>query len=362
MTWQCNFIDHGISIFPDGRIRPCCQTNAEYSKPISEISNSNRFNDLKNLDRPPACSKCWKNEDLGLPSYRSYASNITPKSSTGIKYLDFRHSNQCNLKCRYCGPHFSNQWAKELNYSLTLKKTSVPFDKLITEDLEDVYWCGGEPLIIKDHYDFLNKVIELNLSKNITLRYNTNLTVLDYKNVDVVKLWEKFKKVHISISIDAIGSPLQYIRSGCTWSVIENNIKKLTQACLTNPNIFLNFAPTVSMLNLWFLPELVEYAEKNKIKTNLNVLTGPDYLSLWAIPVQLQHQAREKIIQIQNQISKEQFNQLMQMLSRDDNEYLFLHAVRHILLLDKIRNENLFDLLPYKNLAIDLTIKNYEYE
>jgi sulfatase maturation enzyme AslB (radical SAM superfamily) len=362
MIWQCNFIEHGISIFPDGRIRPCCQVSADYSKPISEISNPNRFNDLKTSSRPDACKICWNNEDRGLHSYRTYANKVTLKPSTGIKYLDFRHSNQCNLKCRYCSPHFSNQWAKELNNLLTLKKTSVNLDSLITEDLEDVYWCGGEPLMMKDHYDFLNKVIELNFSSNITLRYNTNLTILDYKNVDIVKLWKKFKSVNIAISIDAIGTPLEYIRSGCKWSVIEYNIKRLIQICQTNPGININFAPTVSMLNLWFLPELIEYAEKNKIKTNLNVLTGPDYLSLWAIPVQLQHQAREKIIQIQNQISKEQFDQLMQMLSRDDNEYLFLHAVRHILLLDKIRNENLFDLLPFKDLTIDLTIKNYEYE
>jgi len=359
--WNCSFIDHGVTIFPDGRIRPCCQTAADYSKPTSEILNPNRFSDLKTLIRPDACKKCWENEDRGLPSYRKTVKQCTDKSS-GIKYLDFRHSNHCNLKCRYCGPHFSNQWAKELKHSLVLKKTPLDFNSLLTEDLEDVYWCGGEPLIMADHYNFLEKTIKLNLSKKISLRYNTNLTVLDYKNINIVELWKKFKSVDISISLDSIGESLSYIRSGCNWEVIKNHIERLIQISQNNPNIKINFVPTVSMLNIWFLPELFEYAAAHNIKVNINILEGPDYLSLYAIPVQLQESARKKIDLFKIYISKEQYVYLNQMLTRDDNEYLFLHAVRHILLLDKLRNEQLFDLLPFKNLSIDLTLKNYEYE
>lgn len=360
MTWNCSFIDHGISIFPDGRIRPCCLTAAEYSKPISEISNPNRFSDLKTSNRPNACKKCWENEDRGLLSYRRV--NQHTSESAEIKYLDFRHSNHCNLKCRYCGPHFSNQWAKELKHSLILKKTVLDFDSLITEDLEDVYWCGGEPLIMADHYNFLEKIVELNLNKKISLRYNTNLTVLDYKNIDIVKIWKNFKSVSISISIDAVGEPLNYIRSGCEWKTIEKNIERLVEITRTNPNIKINFAPTISMLNIWFLPELFEYAAAHNINVVINILEGPDYLSLNAIPVQLQESARKKIDSFKNYISEKQYIHLNQMLTRDDNEYLFLHAVRHILLLDKLRNEHLFDLLPFKDLSIDLTLKNYEYE
>lgn len=360
MTWNCSFIDNGIAIFPDGRIRPCCQTAADYSKPISEISNPNRFSDLKTSARPDACRKCWENEDRGLPSYRIV--NQYTDTGSEIKYLDFRHSNHCNLKCRYCGPHFSNQWAKELKHSLTLKKTSLDFDRLITKDLEDVYWCGGEPLLMADHYNFLEKTIKLNLSKKISLRYNTNLTVLDYKDVDVVELWKKFKSVNVSVSIDSIGESLSSIRSGSQWQIIESNIKRMIQICQTNPNINITFAPTVSMLNIWFLPELFEYANTHKINVSLNILEGPDYLSLYAIPVQLQESARKKIDLFKSFISKEQYVYLNQMLTRDDNEYLFLHAVRHVLLLDKLRNEQLFDLLPFKELSIDLTLKNYEYK
>lgn len=365
--WTCPAIDHGVAIFPDQSIRPCCQVSAEYSKPLSFIKDPERFSDLKTTDRPAACKKCWEKEDIGIPSYRqSFLSwpASSPVNKASIKFLDFRHSNQCNLKCRYCSPHFSNQWAKELEYQQTLLKSNIePYlDDVLTDDLLEIYWCGGEPLIMKDHYEILTRLVNLGLSKNILLRYNTNLTLLDYKNLDIISLWQKFQKVSIGISIDAVGPELNYIRSGSQWEIIEQNIKKLLQIRQGNPYIDFNFAVTVSMLNIWHLPKLFQYALSRDIKVNLVILTGPDYLSLDAIPTKLQPLAREKVKDIQQYIPESFYKHMNSMLVRDDNEYLFLHAVRHILLLDKIRNENLWEILPYHDLAVDLTLKNYEYE
>ena len=113
-NWSCPAIDHGVSIFPDQKIRPCCQISTEYSKPLESISDPNRFADLKLVSRPDSCKKCWENEDNNRPSYRQVFLKFKDRLRPGINFLDFRHSNQCNLKCRYCNPHFSNQWAREL--------------------------------------------------------------------------------------------------------------------------------------------------------------------------------------------------------------------------------------------------------
>lgn len=364
-SWTCPAIDHSVAIFPDQKIRPCCQASTEYSKPLSAISDPERFHDLKSTARPDACKKCWQNEDQGRPSYRQVFEAYTGRLGPGINFLDFRHSNQCNLKCRYCGPHFSNQWANELKHHDTLKKSNFwPYiDSLATANLQDVYWCGGEPLIMKDHYDFLLETIKRGLAKNICLRYNSNFTQINYKDNDFFELWRHFKKVNIGISLDAAGPEINSIRSGSVWQHIDNNIEILLAARdrLVN-NLHLSLAPTVSMLNVWFLPNLFAYATEKKIAVNLNILSGPDYLSLDAIHPSLQSQARDCVNLIQSMISESQYKHMMSMLVRDDNEYLFLHAVRHILLLDKIRNENLFDLLPYKDLVLDLTLKNHEYE
>lgn len=360
MTWECPAIDHGVAIFPDGRIRPCCQVSADYSKPISHIGDPNRFADLKNTTRPEACRACW----AGSNSYRDFFKQ-RKQDKPGIQFLDIRNSNQCNLKCRVCNPHFSNQWAKELKYETTLLNTDMTpwLDQLLTENLVEVYFCGGEPLIIKEHYQILEKLIHRGLSKKISLRYNTNCTVLNYKDKNIFELWENFDRVSLSVSIDAAGEELNYIRSGSNWQEIKQNIESIVERRKKISNLSINFTPTVSLLNIWFLPELYSYAQSLGIKVGLNILTGPDYLSLTAVYTDtLKQLAREKIQAIKQHITTEQFQRLNNMTTATENEYLFNHALRHILLLDQCRSEKLFDMLPFKDIALELTAKNNEYE
>jgi sulfatase maturation enzyme AslB (radical SAM superfamily) len=361
--WSCPAIDHGVSIFTDGRIRPCCQISADYSKPLSEITNPARFQDLKSLNNPDACKSCWSREQQGFASYRRlYQKKVT--NAPGVQFLDLRHSNQCNLKCRYCNPHFSNQWAKELSYPITLKQTKFDnyLDHMLTQDLVEIYWCGGEPLIISDHYDMLETLISTGLSKNIELRYNTNFTVIQYKDKNIFDLWQQFKSVSVLVSVDAVGEISNYIRSGSDWNAISANIDLALKNIEQSPNISIRLAPVVSLLSIWTLPELYKYAEHKKISVAPTLLSGPDYLSLMAIHNELKPLAISTLNSIRAQIDQNMYDQIMLQLSRDDTEYLFNHAVRHILLLDKLRQEKLFELLPFRQLAIDLTLKNYEYE
>lgn len=360
MTWSCPAIDHGVAIFPDGKIRPCCQTSADYSKPISDIDNPDRFSDLKTNDRPDACRACWQGND----TYRQYFLK-NKQDKPGIQFLDIRHSNQCNLKCRYCNPHFSNQWAKELKYQTTLLTVDIEpwLNKILTKNLVDIYFCGGEPLIIKDHYRILDILIDTGLSKDISLRYNSNFTVLTYKDRNIFDLWSKFKKVSMTVSIDAAGEELNYIRSGSDWNEVKSNIEYFVKVKNQMTNLSINFAPTVSLLNIWFLPELYKYANSLGIQVGLNILTGPDYLSLMAVYTEpLKQLCREKINEIQPYINQVQYKQLVEMTNATENEYLFNHAVRHILLLDQCRSEKLFDMLPFKDTALELTAMNREYE
>lgn len=364
MNFSCPAIDHGVAIFPDGKIRPCCQTSADYSKPMSEIDNPNRFADLKSQDRPQACRMCWEREDRGHGSARKwYLSNAT--NGSGIQFLDFRHTNQCNLKCRYCNPHFSNQWAKELNYPTTLLSTPVEhyYHKLLTDDLVDLYWCGGEPLIIKEHYEVLEQLIQHNRSQNISLRYNTNFTTVNYKDKNILDLWKNFKSVDLNISLDTVGTALNYIRSGSDWEKISHNIDQLLATRSQLPTLRIKFTPTVSLLNLWFLEDLYNYATEKNIPVALSVLYGPDYLSMSSLYCkELVDMAQHKLMPIKKLIGDGKWNEIFQNTGQADNEYLFHHAMRHILLLDSIRQENLFALLPFREFSIKTTLVNREYE
>jgi len=361
MIWQCGAIDSGVTIFPDAKIRPCCLVSADYSKPISEITNPNRFQDIKNEDKPEACRACWSKEINGWKSIRPYYDSGIGATKQ-IKFLDIRNTNQCNIKCRYCGPHFSNQWAKELSIFPAIKQTEIThlLDTILTEDLIDLYFTGGEPFISADHFNVITKLIDMGYSKNIVLRYNTNLTVLGYKNNDFFKLWKNFKKVHITVSIDAIGTELEHIRSGASWTTINNNLETIQNKNLKNLTVTLS--PVVSLLNIWFLPDLLKFTIAKNLQVDLIPLYGPDYLDISAIPKDLKPLANEKLNKIKDHIKNSKYNELIYKLDNVDNEFLFTTTLRHILLLDKLRNENLFDLLPFKQYAIDNTLRNNEYE
>lgn len=364
-TWSCPAIDHGVSIFPDGKIRPCCLTSAQYSKSVDQLYNHQRFDDLKQNDRPESCKICWQNEDVGLPSYRQFfLKKVTP--AKGIQFLDFRHTNLCNLKCRYCGPHFSNQWAKELSYSISLKQ--LPIDKhldfLLGPELHDLYWCGGEPLILQDHYKVLHRLIDKNLAKQINLRYNTNFTSIYYKDQDIFDLWKHFKSVKLSLSIDAAGKELNYIRSGSDWNKISSNVDYLlTKIRNDQYRISVSLAPTVSLISVWFLADLYQYSQQKQIQIFPTILNGPDYLSLASLySDELIAMAKKSLEPAKKWIGIDFYNQMFSLAGHADNESLFFHAVRHILMLDQLRDEKLFNLMPFRHIAVKGTLFNYEYE
>lgn len=361
MTWSCAAIDHGVTIFPNGKIGPCCLTPADYLKPISELSNPKRFADLKTEYPPSQCSKCVIAENSGLNSYRKMF-NLKKTSASGLQFVDIRNTNHCNLKCRYCGPHFSSSWSKELGNTQILNQPIEAYkDILISDDLHWMYFTGGEPLINPEHWDMLTELVSSGRSKNISLMYNTNLTTIKYKNIDVVDLWSQFKTVAVQCSIDAIGTPLEYIRSGAKWDSIDYNLQKLLQAVKTT-NIRVALSPVISILNIWFIADLFEYATTHNILVSPMILSGPDYLALNVMPDQLKEKAHAHLDKIKSNITTNMFTYISNLIDNNDNNCLFNQTIAHILLLDNNRNEKLFNLLPFNEIATDTVLKNHEYE
>ena len=361
MYWKCAAIDHGVTVFPDGKIGPCCQIQSDYLKPIDELRNPHRFADLKTEYPPSACEKCIGDEEKNIPSYRTLF-NQKKKSVPGLQFVDIRNTNFCNLKCRYCGPHFSNSWAKELGEPITRYQDIEQYkDVLITDDLHWMYFTGGEPLINPEHWDLLTELVDTGRADKISLQYNTNLTTIKYKNIDIVSLWKNFKSVQLQCSIDAVGIPLEYIRSGSKWKKIENNLHELLRS-VCNSKIKIMFTPVLSILNIWFIADLFDYAIKYNIPIDLTILTGPDYLALDVIPDQLKEQALTQLELIKRYISPSEFNCIYGLIQNNINNSLFNHTISHVLLLDNNRNEKLFSLLPFKEIARDQLLKNHEYE
>ena len=350
MVWRCAAIDHGVAFHNDGTIAPCCLISHTYKKPISEINN-NPFADLKESTPPLVCQVCVDADNRNIQSYRRRFNEIK-SDQPGFQFVDIRNTNVCNFKCRTCGPQSSHLWATELGKSIPIKHFSLSDYKhhIVNDSVQEIYYTGGEPLINPEHWELLEELTVTGMSKNITLQYSSNMSVLKFKDKDIFDVWKNFKSVKIMASIDAIGEKFDHIRSGGTWAVANENIQALRKH-----NVKLSIAATVSILNLWFLEELLIFFNDQNISVELTNLYYPDYLSLTVIPDELRTLALNCVDNIEKIYhDKHKCDFMREQLNNNINQSLFRDTVMQTLLLDKIRGEKLFDFLPFRDYALKL--------
>jgi hypothetical protein len=272
-------------------------------------------------EKPPSCIKCFKEEEAGHNSKRIWETrkwvnelgiediigetkedgSIAPK----IRYIDLRLGSKCQLACVMCSPHDSSNWVKEhkqiyptlenenLKKSMAWEKESGKlawsggsynwhkknpgfWDELYSQlpHLKQLYWAGGEPLIMDEHYMLLEKIIEDGLAKDIELRYNSN--GIEWRD-DLFDLWKEFRNVIFHFSVDDIGERLEYIRYPSSWPHIESQIKKLDN--YPYGNLTLTTAWTGLALNIFYLPEFIKWKLESDFKL-LNV--WPNGAGIWS--------------------------------------------------------------------------------
>jgi len=275
--WSHLYIDTG------GLVRPCCTQEIVYgdsnTTPIKDIWNSSETikfrKELLEGKKQPGCKFCYLQEKhtgqslrTGLNSKYGHlmSEDVTPKMI--IKYLDIRSSNLCNMACIMCGSTYSSNWyddEKELFdktstptkfVNITKKTEDEIINSIISDDIEEVYFAGGEPLITPYHYKLVDQLISMNISKDIGLRYNTNLSTLKYKSIDLAERWSHFKSVEVAASIDMIGKQAEYHRYGTDWEKISEHLHTVR---FDIPNVSLSPQITVTALSIGYLPELLTY-------------------------------------------------------------------------------------------------------
>ena len=357
MTWTCAAIDHGVTFYQNGTIAPCCLIDYSYRKDVKEIGND-PFADIRTGSAPSVCNKCVDAETRGDNSYRQQF-NSMKTDALGYQFIDVRNSNLCNIKCRTCCPDNSSQWAIELGHTIPIKQQDIVNYKnyILSPIVQSIYYTGGEPFINVEQWELLEELISLEYSKNISLSYNSNLTTLKFKDKDILDIWKHFKRVTVMSSIDAVGEKFNLIRSGADWQTVEKNFIKLKEYQNSNTNLSIQITTTVSILNIWFLDELLEYFLGFNV--TLTDLYFPDYLSLSVIPDSLKDQALACIDKIDKLYDdKSKINFMRSQINNNVNKEFFKDTVLHTLLLDNIRNEKLFDVLPFKKEALTQVFKN----
>ena len=318
--------------FPDGRAYPCCL--ADYWHPIGDLRkstmeqvwNEQPLRDMrKNMladQKSVQCTKCYEQEANGFFSMRNdanrnYGHHIAEVDQTKedgthpefkIRYWDVRFSNLCNFSCRSCGPIFSSNWYNDhvklynrkpdvLGRDMARVEYTTGDEDAMLEQmlphipyLEQVYFAGGEPLIMKEHYFMLEKLIEHGKT-DIRIQYNTNFSELRYKDKHVFDYWKHFKNVSVGASLDASGERAELMRKGTNWSQTVKNRERMMQEV---PHVDFYISATISAMNvlhvLAFHKEWVQMGLIDAKDFNVNICQSPDWYRIDILPEDFKQQ------------------------------------------------------------------------
>lgn len=200
---------------------------------------------------------------------------------------DYRFSNLCNFKCRMCGDMLSSAWESEErsndmidwgnsqnnwlkpNVRLKIKEfqdTQIEeefSDAVEAHCIEEIYWVGGEPLMFEQHWKYMKRIIELGDGGKVYARYNTNLSQIEYKGIQLYKdILPHIRDWQICASIDGHGEVGEYIRTGLDYEKFLDHFQQ-GLAIVTHPRqMRLDFTLT--------LPGLFELKNMFNLSKQLN--------------------------------------------------------------------------------------------
>ena len=299
---------------------------------------------MLNGEQPPSCLKCYKEEAAGHNSKRQWETLYWSKRVSidklieetledgsvppQLAYIDLRFGTKCQLACVMCSPHDSSGWIKEWQQifpaveNASLKQTMQWNNKGSTNGssynwhkqnpvfwqqfyeqiphMQQLYFAGGESLIIEEHYEILEECIRQGHAKNLELRYNSN--GVEWRD-DLFDLWKHFKLVRFHYSVDSIEQMNDYIRYPSKWDRTREVFHILDKQ--TPDNTEVTVACAVQALNIYYVPDFIRWKlEEGFTKINMwpfgaggvnyHFVYHPPHLNVKVLPEWFKAECRKK--------------------------------------------------------------------
>ena len=380
---------------PIGTVRPCCLAIDEVTDDngnkfklqeagFEQIQNSAHMQKLREDflagKQPQTCRRCWNEERAGRTSKRMHTldrlkhivgDQTWTADAKPLLFLDLKLGNICNLKCRICGSWSSSQFAAEelqfmgreeqkdsFHYQMlqdgAWPRESQQFWDQLDQSMSEIRYIeftGGEPFMIREHFDLLAKLVQRGYAHQIEIHYNTNGTQYPEYAEDI---WRAFKHVEIAFSIDDIGPRFEYQRTNARWDEVIANVQKFKEMRERNSNISLQVCCTINVFNVYYLTDVAWWIRHTGFDfVYWNMLHDAYYFSIGTLPAQ----AKQAIAAHLERCSfpteyQEEINRIINFMtngnSLDGN--ILRMKVRD---LDFKRNQNLRDVMPELAQAID---------
>ena len=378
--------------------------NSEYMRSVRRTMMDGKI--------PASCTKCFEEESKGVVSKRVWETGTWMERGLDIpqmlndtkedgrykdelQYLDLRLGHTCNIKCVMCSPHDSSKWVKdwkvlEPQLEDPEVKRQMQWDKaefnnkwheqvIFWHDLykqipnlREVYFAGGEPLMIAEHKKFIEEIIRQGYNTRIRLRYNTNGILVDE---ELIELWKHFELVKVGVSMDAAGPRNNYIRFPTDWNTVETNLHMLDN---TPDNIRPSIATAIQIFNIKHLPDFIHWKLSQnfrKVNTeeikgvkagggliNMHLLYIPTFMSIQILPKEDKQQIRETFNKFkgylydhytkdtvfweQNPYGWRRWEAILNHMDAVDNSHLLPGFKEYVNKLDTIRGVNAKDVFP----------------
>jgi sulfatase maturation enzyme AslB (radical SAM superfamily) len=252
-----------------------------------------------------------------------------------LQTIDVRWTNLCNHACVYCGPDFSSRWAAELGVSLPTPspEQQAQFKEYILAQaprLRHVYLAGGEPLLMRENLELLDR-----LNPDVTIRVNTNLSRTDTR---VFERLCEFKNVHWTVSVESLGQEFEYIRFGGRWDDFERNLRHIQTL-----DHKISFNMIWFVLNPWSIFDCVDWLKNQGFHNNsfvIGALLGPEYLNIRHLPDSvlklLQENLRIRIAQQPGYLLEDSYRNMLHYIQQPFDRDLSA-TVEHIRKMDQRR-------------------------
>jgi MoaA/NifB/PqqE/SkfB family radical SAM enzyme len=372
---------------PVGTVRPCCLAEEEIvddlgvkfdlnTASFAGIQNSMYMQDLRQqfLDQqqPKTCRKCWREESAGRVSKRMHTldrlkhmlSNTpdwTPEAKP-LMFLDLKLGNICNLKCRICGSWSSSTFAAEelanlspdqdrkSNHHYTMLRAGAwprenpvfwtEIEKIV-DQIKYIEFTGGEPFMIQEHFDLLQRLVDQGLAGGIEVHYNTNGTQWPEQAENI---WCHFKTVEIAFSIDDVAERFEYQRSNATWSEVCANIERFKIMRSQHKNIRLQVCATVNVFNVYYLEQVAQWIDQQGFDfVYWNMMHEAYYFSISTLPESAKQIICDRLLNAQvTDLIKKEFVNIVEFINNGvslDGNILRMRMAD----LDRKRNQNLWD-------------------
>ena len=304
----------GFELEPSGTVKNCIISKTNLGtinkSNIKDIMHGKENIELKQSmlkdEKPANCAGCYLQEKntTNLSSISSrlyYLKEVGAKTDLtlyddvknfSLKHVDLRWTNSCNQACVYCGPEYSSKWAQELGKKVKSNKEARQEVKdFVFENitqLENVYLAGGEPMLMKENYEFLKLLKEKN--PECTIRANTNLSTT---KTGIFELLCSFKNVHWTVSVETIEEEYEYVRHLGSWNDFMANLETIRKL-----DHKINFNMLHFILNYDSIFDCVDYLKGKEFHDNsfiIGPLYTPERYNLLNLPKHMIDSVKEKL-------------------------------------------------------------------